>query len=777
VSSTGSSFGGRRSILDEGVVVAADYRIDGLLGDGGMGIVYEATQLSLDKKVALKLVAAELSEDHAFRERFRREGRLQAQIDHPHILDVYAAGESQYGLFLAMRLVRGPTLKDLITRGELETMRAVRFLKQIGQAIDAAHAVGLVHRDIKPQNVLIDERREHSYLADFGVTKVLGGSTGLTRAGDLVGTFDYMAPEQFRGQEATERSDIYALGAVVYESLVGVVPFPRPTEGAVMYAHLADPVPSVRERHPGLPPEIDEIIDRAMAKQPEDRYKSAAELGYDLMEAIAVMSNTETRAPATITLPPDTSVKTRVDETEAGAAGAIASPGESTDVKPEGTVIVPPQPVGAPAAPATTLSPAADAALRVSEPGPARPTEAEEPEGPLESRGARDTELDLAPPPAAGTRVSPVDVVVVPEARVVERPAGEPRASGEGSASSRGTRTQSAAAEADQAHVAVPRPPRPRERSKPPRRSVVLAAAAVAVLGLASVGFFVGNRQSDKQTAAPPPVHKVLRGGSMSLSLPAAWHATQGPSIPGLDLKDRRAAAPPSTTAAGGVVAGRVATAWPSFLPAAFRHRLGRTVPPHDIVRLGELEAFRYPGLRPQGFDGVVTVYAVPEPRATSLIACHAKQLGAPLLQQCAAIAASVHVTGARPYSLLPSRAYARAFNGAMSNLRAGRSRGLRSIGTAKTRASEAGAATAIAAAYRAALRRVRSASPTPFVRPAHERIAAALRQAMSAYAALASAANTGNQTRYDELRRLVRAREATLSREVSRLRALGFRG
>jgi serine/threonine protein kinase len=774
VSTTGSGFGGRRGILDEGVVVAADYRIDGLLGDGGMGIVYEATQLSLDKKVALKLVATELSEDSAFRERFRREGRLQAQIDHPHILDVYAAGESQYGLFLAMRLVRGPTLKDLITRGDLETMRAVRFLGQVGQAIDAAHAVGLVHRDIKPQNVLIDERREHSYLADFGVTKALGKDTGLTRAGDLVGTFDYMAPEQFRGHEATERSDIYALGAVVYEAFVGVVPFPRPTEGAVMYAHLADPVPSVRERRPGLPAEIDKIIDRAMAKHPEERYKSAAELAYDLMEVISSISATETPMPVTIPVAPDTSVKTRVDET---AAGEVAPPRETNEAKPERTPVVSPQPTASPTAPETTLSPA-DAVRRAPEQRPADTTEAREFEEPSELRGAEETRPEPAEPAvrpaAAGTRASPA--VVVPDVPGGERSGSETRGTSDGAPSSQGTRLQPVTAMADQSQAVLPYARRA-ERPTPGRRSVLLGAA-IGILGLATIGFFVGHGQSGDRTAASPPAHKVLRSGPMTLSLPAAWRATQGPSIPGFDLTNRLAAAPASTSAAGGIVAGKVATAWPSFLPAAFRRRLGGSaVPPHDIVRLGDLEAFRYPELHPRGFGGVVTVYAVPEPGATSLIACHAAAAGAPVLEQCAGIAASLRLAGARPYSLIPSRAYARALNGAMLNLQTGRSRGLRSIGTAKTRASEAGAATAIAAAYRAALRRVRSVSPTPFVRPAHERIAAALKQVMVAYAALASAANTGNQTRYDGLRRLVRTREAMLAREVSRLRALGFRG
>ena len=227
-------------MLERGTTIAG-YRIDGVLGQGGMGTVYEATQLSLDRVVALKLLAAHLSEDVGFRERFRREGQIQARLEHPHIVTVYEAGETEHGLFIAMRLVRGRTLKNLITTRELDVDRTLKILEPVAEALDEAHGIGLIHRDIKPQNVLVGGR-DHSFLADFGLTKGTT-ETSLTKTGHFVGTFDYIPPEQINGERATAASDIYSLAGVIYECLTGEVPYPKPAEAAVLYAHVADPPP------------------------------------------------------------------------------------------------------------------------------------------------------------------------------------------------------------------------------------------------------------------------------------------------------------------------------------------------------------------------------------------------------------------------------------------------------------------------------------------------------------------------------------------------------
>jgi serine/threonine-protein kinase len=262
-------------MLASGTVVAG-YRIERSLGQGGMGVVYEATQLSLGRTVALKFLAAQFSQDADFRERFKREGVIQAGIDHPHIVPVYEAGEAEGGLFLAMRVVRGPNLKELIRAGELDAARGLRILTPVADALAVAHEAGLTHRDIKPQNILVGER-DHGYLADFGLTKG-PDVVSLTRSGQFLGTIDYVAPEVINGERATASSDVYALSAVLHECLTGEVPYKRPSEAAVLFAHVADPPPRVSERRPDLPYALDDVIARGMAKRPADRYDSPRDL-------------------------------------------------------------------------------------------------------------------------------------------------------------------------------------------------------------------------------------------------------------------------------------------------------------------------------------------------------------------------------------------------------------------------------------------------------------------------------------------------------------------
>ena len=242
---------------------AAGYRIDGALGEGGMGTVYRATQLSLERVVALKVLTVELSSDAGFRERFRREVLQQAALDHPHIVTVYEAGEADERLFLAMRMVEGPTLKDLIQARQLDDRRALRLLTQVAEALDAAHARGLIHRDVKPHNVLVGAG-DHAYLADFGLTKA-HDDAAVTETGQFVGTIDYISPEQARGENATARSDVYALTAVLCECLTGQVPYVRATEDRVLYAHLSDPPPRLTEIRADLPEAMDEVKHQAQA--------------------------------------------------------------------------------------------------------------------------------------------------------------------------------------------------------------------------------------------------------------------------------------------------------------------------------------------------------------------------------------------------------------------------------------------------------------------------------------------------------------------------------
>jgi predicted Ser/Thr protein kinase len=272
------------TLLAPGTSVAG-YEVDSVLGQGGMAVVYRATQRSLKRTVALKLLAPELTGDTEFRERFEREGQLQAGIDHLHIVPIYEAGQSEHGLFLAMRLIAGPTLKELIQKGELDARRTLRLLAQVAQALDAAHATGLIHRDVKPQNILVGEN-DHAYLADFGLTKA-PGEVRLTDTGQFMGTIDYVAPEQIRGETAGPAADCYALAAVLYECLTGEPPFARATEAATLQAQLIEAPPKVTEHNPGLPPALDDVIAAGMSKDPGQRPAPVSELIRSAFQAVA----------------------------------------------------------------------------------------------------------------------------------------------------------------------------------------------------------------------------------------------------------------------------------------------------------------------------------------------------------------------------------------------------------------------------------------------------------------------------------------------------------
>jgi DNA-binding beta-propeller fold protein YncE len=264
------------------------YRIEALLGRGGMGVVYRAHDPRLKRNVALKLLSSELAEDERFRERFLRESELAASIDHPSIVPIYEAGEVDGQLYIAMRYVEGTDLKKLLrSEGALEPRRAHALVAQLADALDAAHARGLVHRDVKPSNALLDGA-DHLYLADFGLTKSSSDRGALTATGRMVGTVDYAAPEQIEGADVDGRADLYSLGALLYECLTGEVPFPRESELAVLWAHVQEEPPKASERNPSLPEAIDAAIAKAMAKEPGKRYQTCQELVEAVREALGL---------------------------------------------------------------------------------------------------------------------------------------------------------------------------------------------------------------------------------------------------------------------------------------------------------------------------------------------------------------------------------------------------------------------------------------------------------------------------------------------------------
>ncbi|WP_055489293.1 serine/threonine-protein kinase [Streptomyces sp. TP-A0356] len=258
----------------------AGYRIEEEIGRGGMAVVYRARDLRLDRTVALKLLAPELARNDTFRRRFTHESRVAAAIDHPHIVPVYEAGETEGVLYIAMRYVAGHDLRRLLDReGPLPSATALRIAVQVASALDAAHDHGLVHRDVKPGNVLVAEgtdsdHPEHVYLTDFGLTKKSLSLSGFTTVGQFVGTLDYVAPEQISGKPVDGRCDVYGLGCVVYETLAGRPPFLRDDDMALLWAHQYDQPPPLTGMRPDLDSAVDAVFAKALAKSPDDRYGS-----------------------------------------------------------------------------------------------------------------------------------------------------------------------------------------------------------------------------------------------------------------------------------------------------------------------------------------------------------------------------------------------------------------------------------------------------------------------------------------------------------------------
>ncbi len=283
------------SVLSEGQALG-EFEILSVAGIGGMGIVYRARQRSLDRVVALKVIRDEIAETSEYRQRFMREAHLAASVDHPHIVSVFDVGDFDGRLVLAMQWVQGENLRNALgSTGGLPPDRAVQVLTQVAGALDAVHGVaGLVHRDIKPSNVLIRKvgGSDHAYLTDFGVAKRSDSAADLTATGMVVGTVDYMAPEQITGGRTDARTDVYALGCVFFEMLSGRVPYERENSVAKLFAHVSDPPPRLQGPLGDLYPAFGSVLAKAMAKDPGERYLSAGDLARDARAALQGMRYT-----------------------------------------------------------------------------------------------------------------------------------------------------------------------------------------------------------------------------------------------------------------------------------------------------------------------------------------------------------------------------------------------------------------------------------------------------------------------------------------------------
>ncbi len=356
--------------------VLAGYRVDSLLGRGGMSVVYLAEHMRLGRKVALKVLATPLAHDDSFRERFVRESQRAAELDHPNVIPIYDAGEIEGGdsdglLYIAMRYVAGHDLRSLLKQeGRLSVGRTLFVLEQVAGALDAAHERSLIHRDVKPSNILIDDPSEHVYLTDFGVAKQTT-APDLTRTGVFIGTVDYAAPEQIEGLTLGPRTDVYALGCVLFECLAGRLPYDREAEVAVMHAHLTHPPPKLSELRPDLPRELDRVIAKSLAKSPDERFASASDLVDAAHSAVLHRRTTSVQA-----------FESRLDDQPAAPPAepplVAATPDQPPAAAPPPPSPAPPPPAPPPVAPEPVAAQAAVAApaVEAAAPPPSAPSPA-----------------------------------------------------------------------------------------------------------------------------------------------------------------------------------------------------------------------------------------------------------------------------------------------------------------------------------------------------------------------------------------------------------------
>src|SRR3954447_11319695 len=656
-----------------------------------MGVVYEATQLSLNRTVALKLLAGQLGDDPAFRERFRREGLLQAQIDHPNIVTVYEAGDTDAGLFLAMRLVRGPNLKDMIISRELDAGRSLRILTPVADALDAAHAEGLIHRDIKPQNILVSGR-DHAYLADFGLTKA-PGEKSLTKTGQFVGTLDYISPEQIRGKPASKQSDIYALAAVLYECLSGVVPYPKDSEAAVLYAHMSDDPPSVTETRPDLPGGLDDVIRRAMSKNPEERHQSASELMRDAEEAFSRKTRAAMTPPPPIEAPEEAGI--RASETDVGTREARAQDSDELATQVGG-------------ADATRAAVGGDATHV----------------GGVDATRA-------AGPGTEGTQVAGAGGATV-------------------AAGAAAGATRMGAAPDGAATAPLPVTGQGTAVGAPSRVSGGLIAAVVAgVIALAVVGYLVGSSGGGgKET---PANNSSASAGPLTVTFPDTWQKVDSaPPIPGLTFKDPIYVAPKGGPAVGVMTTGMVSASDPTLLPTTFKKQLTGPAPKGEPVQLGDLKAYRYTGLKPKNYPQDLTVYTVPTDAGVATVACSASAAQAQsFLPECERAASTLTLSGTKATDLGIPASYVKSVNGAIKTMQSKRAAALKKMKSATSPSAQASGAHDAAAAYSGAAKSIAGQKVPPQVSEINTAILAALHQGAAGYTQMANGAASNNSSKY----------------------------
>jgi serine/threonine protein kinase len=752
------------------------YEILREIGRGGMAVVYLAHQRDLDRPVALK----ELSSFHAnapeFAERFLRESRLAGSLSHPNIVTVHEYFEHGGIPYIAMEYVSHGSLRPWV--GSLSLAQLAGVLEGILAGLAHAEPLGIVHRDLKPENIMVTGEGRVK-ITDFGIAKATlsaGTAAFMTATGTTVGTPTYMAPEQAMAQQLGPWTDLYSVGVMAYEQIVGRPPFhDTDTPMAILLRHVKEPIPPLVEVKPDVDPALSEWVDHLLVKEPADRTRSAVDAWEELEEIVLKLAGPRWRrearlpergpslsTPKPLTPAPFESqrVRTPAETPVAPAAPEAPSPQEAesrfitfgrTPEPPPATADAPaPTPEAPPAAvpqaplaftsePPATVTEAPSAIT--PEPSPAAPTEpAQPPAPPIEK-----------PPPTAPKAGRPVPQEPMSTAttkpHAVMAPEPTPVAAGEPQAAPPGTRR--AGNRRLFAGVGV---------------ALVLAAGAGFALAPASGGGSAGTSALSGSAAAGP----------LEVSFPSSWQQqTSVPTTPGLPLSGPLALAAPS--AGGELVIGGASAGGPTLLPASFLSTLPST-PRGEAVRLGAIEFYRYRDLQPTGAAAPETVYALATTAGTVVGVCVLPSSGANVVAaDCERILGSLKLTSGSALPLGPNQAYAAALGRAMSTLNAVRASAGPQLAKAGTASAQADATERLARAHEQAATAVRGASPGPAEQAANAAIAASLHRIAGGYAAMASAARSGDRSGFDNGRQTVTKGTAALTGDLRELQRLGY--
>jgi len=740
------------------------------LGRGGMAIVFLARQTDLDRLVALKELSTFHASDPAFARRFLRESRLAGSLSHPNIVTVHEYFEHEGTPYIAMEYIQRGSLRPYV--GRLSLAQVVGVVEGMLAGLAHAETKGIVHRDLKPENVMVtDEGRVK--IADFGIAKagsdVLTGPF-LTATGTTVGTPAYMAPEQAMAKDIGPWTDLYSLGVMAYEMLVGQLPFPdNEAPMALLMKHVSEPVPSPRSINPELDEELSAWLERLLEKSPDERIRSAGEAWDELEESVIRIFGARWRREARLPKPAATADMPRpltpapfhepIEDEPAGA------PGDGEEFKSFAWGGAPAAAPQSPQAPDAVPAPgeAPDAGLPAV-PEPAEPPgQAPEPEP--TSPQAEEHKPGFVTYGKSAAEAPPEPV----EEPTVEPEAPEPVA------------TAPEVWPATVAPKSTPAPPPPAEPVREPARAARAAPAKrkagagplILLVGVVAVGAVVGwlVAPNKKQASAPRTVTSSASNTALELRFPQGWRRTgTAPQVSGLRLADPVVLAGPQRGAA--VVAGTTDASGPTLLPSKLLSRLPAN-PRAVSVGLGPVAAYRYAGLAARSPSQRLTVYAVPTSAGVVTLACVGAVAGAPA---CESIASTLRLQSARPFPLGPSKDYAKALGSAIEPLNTARSNGRAALtAAARKPADYAQAAGSLSAAYASAAGALRKQVVSPADGHANAKIVAALTGASHAYRDVASAARKRDRRAYRTASAKVTAAERRVSDAIAGLHDLGY--